>query len=168
MTIEASAMGSERRSGTLAGSAAKQRLPGAKDLSASRGAAIDPTQALIPYTILLVDDDALVCSTTASTLADLGHRVFQAPSGRRALEILRSGTAVDLVLTDQAMPGMTGLQLAAAIRASWPDLPIMLTTGYADLPDRDGLNLPRLVKPYGQEEMAAAIAALMRDRTSHQ
>ena len=42
----------------------------------------------------------------------------------------------------------------------------MLTTGYAELQDRQGLNLPRLVKPYGQEEMAAAIASLMRARTS--
>ena len=135
-------------------------------VGAGRCGASTPPQALIPYTILLVDDDALVCSTTASTLADLGHRVFPAPSGRRALEILRSGIAVDLVLTDQAMPGMTGLQLAAEIRAAWPGLPIMLATGYADLPDRAGLNLPRLVKPYGQEEMAAAIAALMRARPS--
>jgi signal transduction histidine kinase len=150
------------------GTTAELRLPSASGLTAPRVAAIDPAQALIPYTILLVDDDALVCSATASTLADLGHRVFQAPSGRRALEILRSGIAVDLVLTDQAMPGMTGLQLAAEIRAAWPSLPIMLTTGYADLPDRAGLNLPRLVKPYGQEEMAAAIAALMHGRASHQ
>jgi signal transduction histidine kinase/CheY-like chemotaxis protein len=150
------------------GTTAELRLPCAEGRSTTRAAATDPTEALIPYTILLVDDDGLVCSTTSNTLADLGHRVFEAPSGKRALEILRSGTAVDLVLTDQAMPGMTGLQLAAEIRASWPDLPIMLTTGYADLPDRGGLNLPRLVKPYGQEEMAAAIAALMRGRTSHQ
>jgi CheY-like chemotaxis protein len=143
------------------GTTAELRLPCAEGRSTTRAAAMDPIEALIPYTILLVDDDGLVCSTTSSTLADLGHRVFEAPSGKRALEILRSGTAVDLV-------GMTGLQLAAEIRASWPDLPIMLTTGYADLPDRGGLNLPRLVKPYGQEEMAAAIAALMRSRTSHQ
>jgi CheY-like chemotaxis protein len=130
--------------------------------------AADPTPAPIRYAILLVDDDALVCSSTSSTLADLGHQVFAASSGKRALEILRAGTMVDLVLTDQAMPGMTGLQLAAEIRASWPDLPIMLTTGYAELPDRGGLSLPRLGKPYGQEEMVAAIAALMHGRTPHQ
>ncbi len=88
----------------------------------------------------------------------------EAPSGKAALEILRSGAAIDLVLTDQAMPGMTGLQLAAQIRAAWPDLPIMLTTGYAELPDR--LNLPRVVKPYGQDEIAAAIASLMGGRTA--
>jgi signal transduction histidine kinase len=144
------------------GTTAELRLPCAEGSPASRAAAADPAQAPVRYTILLVDDDALVCSSTASTLADLGHQVLAAPSGKRALEILRSGTRVDLVLTDQAMPGMTGLQLAAQIRDSWPDLPVMLTTGYAELPDLHGLNLPRLVKPYAQEEMAAAIASLMR------
>ena len=148
------------------GTTAELRLPCAEGKPAICAAAADPAEAVDPYRILLVDDDALVCSTTASMLADLGHQVRAAPSGRKALEILQSGAAVDLVLTDQAMPGMTGLQLAAQIRAAWPDLPIMLTTGYAELPDRQGLNLPRLVKPYGQEEMTAAIASLMRARSS--
>ena len=102
--------------------------------------------------------------TTSSMLADLGHEVREAPSGKAALEILHAGAVVDLVLTDQAMPGMTGMQLAAQIRTIWPELPVMLRTGYAELPDRQGLKLPRLVKPYGQEEMAAAIASLMRPR----
>lgn len=149
-----------------AGTTAELRLPCAEGLSAARAVTAYPTQALIPYRILLVDDDALVCSATASMLADLGHQVREASSGKTALEILHAGTAVDLVLTDQAMPGMTGLQLAAQIRAAWPDLPIMLTTGYAELRDAHGLNLPRLVKPYGQDEMAAAIAGLMQPRTS--
>jgi CheY-like chemotaxis protein len=132
---------------------------------AADAVATDPTPAPAPYTILLVDDDALVCSSTSSTLADLGHQVFAASSGKGALEILRSGAPVDLVLTDQVMPGMTGLQLAQQIRKSWPHLPIMLATGYAELPDH-GLNLPRLVKPYGQEEVAAAIASVMRAHAS--
>src|SRR5690606_1787243 len=107
-----------------------------------------------------------VCSTTASVLTELGHRVHKAASGTAALEILRSGVAVDLVLTDQAMPGMTGLQLAAQIRDSWPEMPILLATGYAELPDRHRLNLPCVIKPYGEKEIAAAIASLMRDCTA--
>jgi signal transduction histidine kinase len=146
------------------GTTAELRLPCAEGTPATRAVSADPVEASIPYTILLVDDDALVCSSTSSMLADLGHQVREASSGKVALEILHAGAVVDLVLTDQAMPGMTGLQLAAQIRAAWPELPIMLTTGYAELQDRQGLNLPRLVKPYGQEEMAAAIASLMRAR----
>jgi CheY-like chemotaxis protein len=98
-------------------------------------------------------------------LSDLGHQVIEAASGKKALEILRAGARVDLVMTDQAMPGMTGLQLAAEIRTSWPDLPVMLTTGYAELPGEAGLKLPRLEKPYGQDELAAAITDLMCARS---
>ena len=146
------------------GTTAELRLPCAEGKPATRAAAADLAAASIPYRVLLVDDDALVCSTTSSMLADLGHEVREAPSGKAALDILHAGAVVDLVLTDQAMPGMTGMQLAAQIRTVWPELPVMLTTGYAELPDQQGLNLPRLVKPYGQEEMAAAIASLMRAR----
>jgi signal transduction histidine kinase len=154
----------KRSSRPGSGTTAELWLPCAEGKPATGAAAADPAAASIPYRILLVDDDALVCSSTSSMLADLGHEVREAPSGKAALEILHSGAVVDLVLTDQAMPGMTGMQLAAQIRTAWPDLPIMLTTGYAELQDRQGLNLPRLVKPYGQEEMAAAIASLMRAR----
>jgi signal transduction histidine kinase len=148
------------------GTTAELRLPCAERPAVSHAAPPVPADASIPYRILLVDDDGLVCSTTACMLADLGHKVHAAPSGRVALEILRSGVTVDLVLTDQAMPGMTGLQLAAQIRESWPEMPIILTTGYSELPDRQGLNLPRVIKPYGQEEIGAAIASLMRERTA--
>ena len=97
-------------------------------------------------------------------LADLGHQVLEAASGKAALEILHAGAVVDLVLTDQAMPGMTGMQLAAQIRTAWPDLPVMLDDRLCRAAGRQGLKLPRLVKPYGQEEIAAAIASLMRAR----
>jgi CheY-like chemotaxis protein len=119
-----------------------------------------------PCTVLLVEDDALISMETCDLLEDLGHRVVEAKSGRKALEILRAGIAVDLVMTDQAMPGMTGMQLAAEIRASWPDLPVVIATGYAELPKEGGLELPRLDKPYGQEDLAAMIARLTRAGTA--
>ncbi len=114
-----------------------------------------------PCRVLLVDDDALILTGTAAMLEDLGHRVTEAGSAAAALETLRNGTLVDLVLTDQAMPGMTGIELARQIRQNWPGLPIILATGYADLPGGDDLNLPRLSKPYLQEELAAQIADLV-------
>ena len=88
---------------------------------------------------------------------DLGHRVVEAPSGSKALDILRAGTPVDLIVSDEAMPNMRGTQLAVAIRASWPDLPIILATGYAELPKGSELQLPLLRKPYSQQDLAAAI-----------
>ena len=120
-----------------------------------------PRPATGPRTVLLVDDDALISMATAELLNDLGHQVIEAHSARKALEILRAGAAVDLVMTDQAMPGMTGIQLAAEIRASWPDLRVVIATGYAELPKAGGLELPRLDKPYGQEDLAAVIASVM-------
>jgi signal transduction histidine kinase len=113
------------------------------------------------YRILVVDDDALIGSATTAMLEDLGHVVIETTSGTRALEVLRSGPMVDLVITDHAMPGMTGTQLSRQIRRSWPDLPIILATGYADLPNGEDPGLPRLSKPYQQEELAAMIAQVL-------
>ena len=120
-----------------------------------------PGRVAPPCRVLLVDDDALILTGTAAMLEDLGHRVIETGSAAAALDVLRSGTVVDLVLTDQAMPGMTGIELARQISQAWPGLPIILATGYADLPGGDDLNLPRLSKPYLQEELAAQIADLV-------
>jgi CheY-like chemotaxis protein len=65
---------------------------------------------------------------------------------------------LDLMITDFAMPGMTGIELARAARENRPDLPVILATGFADLRGAADPGLPRLAKPYGQEELAARIA----------
>jgi len=119
---------------------------------------------LARITILLVDDDALIAMSAADMLEDLGHEVLQAASGARALEILRSERRVDLLLTDYAMPKMTGAQLAVAARALRPCLPILLVTGYAELPAGSGIDLPRLGKPYQQAQLATAIAKTLEPR----
>ncbi len=110
-----------------------------------------------PLVVLAVDDDGLVLMNMTAMLEDLGHRPLAATSGKQALEILRREPEVDLVITDQAMPKMTGLQLAKAIRAEWPHLPIMLTTGYAEVEPGVDPGLPKLGKPYYQDDLAAAI-----------
>jgi PAS domain S-box-containing protein len=108
-------------------------------------------------TVLAVDDDSLVLFNTTAMLEDLGHDPLEARSGREALEILENKT-VDLVITDQAMPQMSGLQLIGAIRERWPDLPVILATGYAELPAGGGGDLAKLGKPFGEKELAGAIA----------
>jgi CheY-like chemotaxis protein len=87
--------------------------------------------------------------------------VFEATSGRQALDILRR-EAVDLIITDQAMPHMTGLQLAEAARSEWPHLPVIIATGYAELPLAAGPDIARLAKPFTQQALAKAIAACRR------
>src|SRR5258707_121436 len=84
-------------------------------------------------------------------------------SGAEALELLGSGLKVDVVLTDHAMPMMTGLQLAESIHSRFPGLPIILATGYAELPvDPATLGIARLAKPCTQHEIATAIHQALR------
>jgi len=108
--------------------------------------------------ILAVDDDSLVLTNTADLLEDLGHTVLEATSGDEALAKLRE-EKVDLVISDVAMPFMTGTVLASAIEAEWPGLPIILASGYAEIAE-PGVAKPRLAKPFTQADLERAIAAL--------
>jgi signal transduction histidine kinase len=121
------------------------------------------TAAILPddgsrWRVLFVDDDQLISMATVAMLEDLGHSVVEASSAQAALDILRERTDIDVVITDHAMPGMTGTELARQIRSTWPHLPVILATGYADLPNDEDLGWPRLSKPYQQNALAAAIA----------
>jgi len=107
--------------------------------------------------ILAVDDDVLVLFNTVSILEDMGHTVFQAGSGAEALAILRQ-ERIDLLVTDQAMPMMTGVQLIEAARKTYPALPAVLATGYAELPGGTQIDALRLTKPFTQKQLADVIA----------
>ena len=111
--------------------------------------------------ILFVDDDPLIAMSTTEMLEDLGHRVIGANSGSHALDILKSEQPLDLMMTDHVMPGMTGVELAAASRQVRPSLPILLATGYAELPDGAQLDLPRLAKPYHQDQLRDRLDQLL-------
>ena len=113
-------------------------------------------------TILLVDDDPLISNSTAYLLEDLGHEVIEVNSGASALEVLENGRKVDLLLTDYSMPKMTGMQLACAARELRPELPIVMATGYADLPSGTSMSIVRLRKPYQQHQLVAEIAKALR------
>ncbi|MCC2611653.1 PAS domain S-box protein [Neorhizobium sp. Rsf11] len=114
------------------------------------------------FTILAVDDDALVLMNTTLMLEDLGHVVIEAYSGAEALDTLRKGERqFDLVITDHSMPRMTGSELAAAIREKWPGLPVVLATGYAELPTGGDNRLPRLPKPFSQNQLQDVIASVL-------
>jgi CheY-like chemotaxis protein/anti-sigma regulatory factor (Ser/Thr protein kinase) len=109
--------------------------------------------------ILTVDDDSLVSLNTVAMLEELGHKVFEASSGKQALNILRHEADIDLLITDQAMPGMTGTELADAVRLERPDLPVIIATGYAELPANADTKLLKLSKPFRQHQLADAIAS---------
>jgi PAS domain S-box-containing protein len=134
--------------------------------------AIEPVGQLnARITVLVVDDDALIAMSTVDMLEDLGHEVIEAHSGERALEILRDRRTIDLLVTDYSMPRMNGVQLAAAARELRPDLPVLLATGYAELPAGSRNDLPRIGKPYRQNQLAAEIVKVLQQsavyRMSH-
>jgi PAS domain S-box-containing protein len=115
------------------------------------------------HRVLVVDDDPLVLMNTSAMLEDLGHDVLEASSGEQALRILRRSEAVDLVITDQMMPGMTGTQLIKTIRFEHPSLAVVLASGYSELPEEDLAGLVRLSKPFKQADLAQALAASSRN-----
>jgi signal transduction histidine kinase/CheY-like chemotaxis protein len=115
--------------------------------------------------VLLVDDDDLVLSSTAAMLEYLGHHVIEAGTGDEALAAISGAAAVDLVITDQGMPGMTGIQLAEMLKKMRPGLPVILYTGYQK--DETMPNaLVLLHKPFEQEELARAIDYSMTVKTN--
>lgn len=116
--------------------------------------------------VLVVDDDALVAAGTAMILEDLGHEVVTAASAEEALRILGADRRIEFVLTDHAMPGTTGLELAERLRRERPDLPVALATGYAELPGAATTWLPRLNKPYREAEIDALIRRMARDEAA--
>jgi CheY-like chemotaxis protein len=115
-----------------------------------------------PCRVLIVDDDLLVLTGTAALIEDLGHTAIEAHSGAEALSTLAAGIKVDVVITDHAMPNMTGLQLAQTIQERYPGLPIILATGFAELPvDPAKFRIQKLAKPCTQDDIGAAIHAAL-------
>jgi CheY-like chemotaxis protein len=114
-----------------------------------------------PLCVLAVDDDSLVLANVTVMLEDLGHKVFAVGSGARAIEEIELMPAIDVVITDQAMPVMTGLQLIEILRARRPGLPVILATGYAELPPALSPSIGRLSKPFTQRALAQALSATL-------
>jgi CheY-like chemotaxis protein len=112
-----------------------------------------------PVTVLVVDDDVLIAMTCADMITELGFRAVEANSGSQALELLNSEARIDLLVTDFSMPGMDGMELARSAREKVPGLPVIIATGYAELPADSDLDLRRIGKPYTQNDLAAAIAS---------
>jgi PAS domain S-box-containing protein len=126
-------------------------------------AAPDATRQL---KVLAVDDDALVLLNTTIMLEELGHVVLEALSGGDALKLVEANPDIDLLITDQAMPRMTGLELAAEVAKLRPGLPVVLASGYADIEEARTLKLPRLAKPFSQNDLARTLARIVETARS--
>jgi PAS domain S-box-containing protein len=144
------------------GTVAELWIPIATAGSVARPIAEETAPPVPRLCVLVVDDDSLVLTSTCLLLEDLGHRVVSATSGAQALEVFDAESAIDLVITDMAMPQMNGAQLAQAIRTKKPDLPIILATGYAERLEGFATRLPRLSKPFTQLNLVEIIASTMK------
>jgi len=111
-----------------------------------------------PLVVLVVDDDELVLETTRAMLEELGHTVLTATSGSGALDRLRDRPEVQLVLTDHAMPAMSGAELIEAIRRGHPSLAVVLASGYAELATALPPSVVKIAKPFDQASLEHAVA----------
>lgn len=125
---------------------------------------IIPEANLLPSTagtVLLVDDEPLARMSTAEMLTDLGYSVVEAGSAEDALQRIDEGVRPSLLVTDHLMPGMSGTELSRALRDRYPDLQILVVSGYAR---SEGItsDVARLAKPFRSDELAASLAGLAK------
>ena len=111
--------------------------------------------------ILLVEDDVLVRCGTADMLSYAGHHVVEAGSAPEALEIFARGEIIDLLITDNRMPSMSGAALIARVREGWPTLPILLVTGYASREEGIGPDVGLLTKPFREARLLTAVSEIV-------
>jgi CheY-like chemotaxis protein len=115
--------------------------------------------------ILVVDDDPTVRETGAALLSELGFNVEQAHDGQSALAALAGSRPFDAVLLDATMPGMSFDETLRTLRAGFPELPVLLCSGYAQSDFAQALErdarLEFLAKPYRTNQLVRMLARLM-------
>ncbi len=110
--------------------------------------------------ILLVEDETMVRAVAERALSRRGYQVLTAGNGEEALEILQTGPAIDLLVTDVVMPTMDGPTLVGHARAMFPELPIVFMSGYAEEQLRRSIDVPDvafLPKPFSVQQLADAV-----------
>ncbi|HEY4254266.1 MAG TPA: response regulator [Roseomonas sp.] len=120
-----------------------------------------PAEATASRTVLVVDDEWIIAAATGMMLRELGWQVVEAHSAAQAIAHLDKGGALDLLITDYSMPKMNGGQLARHARDLHPALPILITTGYSDVPGGLEAGVRALRKPYMLDQLRSAIEGLL-------
>ncbi|HEY0745328.1 MAG TPA: PAS domain S-box protein [Steroidobacteraceae bacterium] len=145
-------------------------LPMASAAAVSDQNASDPSksgegQAKASLCVLAVDDDSLVLANVVAMLEDLGHEVISASSAFKALNAFDKNPGIDVLISDQVMPVMTGLQLIEALTVRRPTLAVILASGYAEFPVGVDARITRLAKPFTQQDLKAALTCVAKDLT---
>ena len=119
----------------------------------------DSVRSAVPARLLLVEDDVEVAQATTELLQDIGLQVIWARDGKAALATFERDPTIEMVMSDIVMPGgMSGLDLARALRKNHPELPVLLTTGYSQYAPqlvKEGFVL--VEKPYNRDVLATSI-----------
>jgi PAS domain S-box-containing protein len=110
-------------------------------------------------TVLLVDDEECIRLSTSSMLTELGFEVYESSSAENALRFMNGGVNIDIMITDHLMPGMTGVELARAIKEVYPSIKILIISGFAEAEGIDP-SFSRLHKPFIQSELISALSML--------
>lgn len=121
-------------------------------------------------TILVVEDEPVVRTTTVEMLSQLGYRTLSAPHAQAALELLQGGLKADLIFTDVVMPGpLRSAELAGLAKELLPDVKILFASGYVDggITEKGNLNpgITLLRKPYNGDELARKIRSMLPRKT---
>lgn len=117
-----------------------------------------------PLKVVAAEDDVLILMNTTACLEDLGHKVLEAGSAEMALDLIREHPDLDLLITDQSMPNMTGLELVHLLAEERPQLPIILATGHGHLDASSFKRLVMLSKPFDQSDLERAIEEALAAR----
>ncbi len=125
----------------------------------ARQATEDMPTARFKGRALVVDDEMAVRITTADMLQGLGYDTEEVDNARDAEKMLRAGERFDLVVTDHLMPGKTGVELAIVIQRHWPDVPVLIVSGYAEA-EAIAPSIPLLTKPFREADLARIIGQL--------
>ncbi len=118
--------------------------------------------------ILIVDDEPGVCRSIEKVLTRMGHHTTTALSAPAALESLQADQGFDLIVTDLMMPQVNGIELLKIAKASWPNIPVLVITGYASIASAvEATQLGAanyLAKPFTPEELQAAVREALAPR----
>lgn len=117
-------------------------------------------------TVLLVEDEPLILMSTADTLRDFGMTVLEAGSGAEARQALAAGGRPDVLVVDVGLPDESGIDLARALRAQVPGLPVIFATGRTHVPGAEDITgAMTLVKPYGERELVEGVRRMAGEST---
>ncbi len=149
------------RSAAGCGSTFVVRLPRAK---AGQGATLGTPSTPPVARVLLVEDQEMVRSMLVRALVGMGFQVLTANDGEQALELLARRT-VDCVVSDVVMPRLSGIELAKVMAQRWPQVHVLLVTGFVDAPHAVPEGVPILSKPFLPRELGRRVRELLRVRS---